>query len=72
MKAEKLRLWLAGIPVAMYLLAIMYLRRPPLTFSQYILWGLSALLVPALGPFLVILIQRGKPAQRNTNPFYRR
>ena len=72
MNAETLRLLLAGILVAMYVLAILYLRRQPSTFSHYMLWGLFALLVPALGPFLVILLQPGKSAQRKTNPFYRR
>jgi hypothetical protein len=47
MNAETLRLLLAGILVAMHVLAMLYLRRQPLTFSQYTLWGLFALLVPA-------------------------
>lgn len=72
MNAETLRLLLAGILVAMVVLARLTLRRQPLPFSQYTLWGLFALLVPALGPFLVILLQPGKSAQRKTNPFYRR
>ncbi|MBE3087957.1 MAG: hypothetical protein IMZ71_02415 [Chloroflexi bacterium] len=72
MNAETLLLLLAGFLVAMYVLAMLYLRRQPLTFSQYTLWGLFALLVPALGPFLVILLQPGKSAQRKTNPVYRR
>ena len=72
MNAETLRLLLAGTLVALYTLAMLYLRRQPLTFSQYTLWGLFALLVPALGPFLVILLQPGKSAQRKTNPVYRR
>ena len=72
MNAETLRLLLAGILVAMVVLARLTLRRQPLTFSQYTLWGLFALLAPALGPFLVILLQPGKSAQRKTNPFYRR
>jgi hypothetical protein len=72
MNAETLRLLLAGILVAMVVLARLTLRRQPLTFSQYTLWGLFALLVPALGPFLIILVQHGKSAQRKTNPFYRR
>ena len=72
MNAETLRLLLAGILVAMVVLARLTLRRQPLTFSQYTLWGLFALLVPALGPFLVILLQPGKSAQRKTNQVYRR
>ncbi|MBE3037922.1 MAG: hypothetical protein IMZ62_03805 [Chloroflexi bacterium] len=72
MNSETLRLLLAGFLVAIYMMAILSLRRQPLTFSQYTLWGLFALLVPALGPFLVILLQPGKSAQRKTNPVYRR
>ncbi|HEY5269532.1 MAG TPA: hypothetical protein VII97_04295 [Anaerolineales bacterium] len=72
MNAEALRLLLAGTLVALYILAMLYLRRQPLTFSQYTLWGLFALLVPALGPFLVILLQPGKSAQMKTNQVYRR
>lgn len=42
MNAETLRLLLAGLLAAMVVLAIVYLRHQPLTFSQYPLWGLSA------------------------------
>lgn len=72
MNAEMLRLLLAGNLVAMFVLAILYLRRQSMNFSQRALWGLFALLVPALGPFLVILLQTGKSAQLKTNPVYRR
>jgi len=41
MNAETLRLLLAGILVAMVVLARLTLRRQPLTFSQYTLWGCS-------------------------------
>jgi len=58
---------LVGDLVAMFLLAMLSLRRQPLTTSQYTIWGLFALLVPALGPFLVILLQPGKFIQRKTN-----
>jgi len=72
MNAETLRLLLAGSLVAMVVLAMLYLGLQRLTFSQFMLWGLFVLLVPALGPFLVILLQPGKSDQRKTNPFYRR
>jgi hypothetical protein len=72
MNTETLRLLLAGNLVAMYVLAMLSLRRQLLTVSQYTLWGLFALLVPALGPFLVILLQPGKSAQRKTHQLYRR
>jgi ABC-type bacteriocin/lantibiotic exporter with double-glycine peptidase domain len=60
MNADTLRLLLTGSLVAMFLLALLYLRRRPLTWIQLAAWGLIALLVPALGPFLVILSQPGK------------
>jgi len=72
MNAETLRLLLAGTLVVMYVLAMLYLRRQPLTFSRYTFWGLFALLIPALGPFLVILIQHGKSAQRKVYQLQRR
>ena len=60
MNAETLQLLLASTLLAMYILAMFYLRRQPLTFSRYTLWGLFALFLPALGPFLVILLRPGR------------
>lgn len=66
MNAETLRLLLAGLLAAMVVLAIVYLRHQPLTFNQYPLCGLSAQLIPALGPFLVIAASRpGAPRHRS-------
>jgi hypothetical protein len=62
MNAGTLRLLLVGCLLAMYLLAMVYLRRRPLTPGQFAAWGLLALFVPALGPFLVILSRPGRPA----------
>ena len=64
MNAETLRVLLAGTLVAMYVLAMFSLRRRPLTLGQFTAWGLFALLVPALGPFLVILSRPGSPPRR--------
>ena len=61
MNAGTLRLLLIGYLVATYLLAMLYLRRRPLTLGQFAAWGLFALFVPALGPFLVILSRPGGP-----------
>ena len=61
MTAATLRLFLVSTLIAMYILAMAFLRHRPLTFSQYAAWGLFALLVPALGPFLVILSRPGGP-----------
>jgi hypothetical protein len=64
MNAETMRLLLAGSLVAMYVLAMFSLRRRLLTLGQFTAWGLFALLVPALGPFLVILSRPGSPRRR--------
>lgn len=60
MNAAALRLMLTGCLVAMSVLALLYLRRCSLTWIQFAAWGLVAILVPALGPFLVIVSQPGK------------
>jgi len=70
MNAETLRLLLAGNLIAMYVLTMLYLGCQPLTLSLFMLWGLFALLVPALGPFLVILLQPGISIQGKTNHIY--
>jgi hypothetical protein len=67
MNAETLHLMLTGYLVAMFVLALVYLRRRPLTWIQFAAWGLLALLVPALGPFLVILSQPGKTNRTRTS-----
>jgi hypothetical protein len=64
MNAEMMRLLLSVFMLAMFVLAMLYLRGKPLTTGQFILWGLFALLVPALGPFLVILCRPGVPRRR--------
>jgi hypothetical protein len=55
---------LTGYLVAMFVLAFVYLRRRPLTWVQFAAWGLFALLIPALGPFLVILARPGNHRTR--------
>jgi hypothetical protein len=68
MNAETVRLLLAGCLVAMYVLAMLYLSRRPLTLGQFTAWGLFALLIPALGPFLVILSTPGGSHRRKVFP----
>ena len=64
MTAEYLRTLLTVFLVAMYLLAMLYLRRRRLSLGAYVFWGLMALAIPALGPFLVILAQPGESRSR--------
>jgi|GEM_PF-6563500 len=54
MNAATLRLMLSLTLIAMYLLAMFSLRRRRLGLGAYLIWGLFALTIPALGPFIVI------------------
>lgn len=60
MTADTLRTLLFGCLVMMVILAGFYLRRRRLPTSHYLLWGLLALSVPVLGPYIVIATQPGK------------
>ena len=60
MTTGTLRLLLFLILFVLYLLALLSLLRRSLTVLQFSAWGLFALLVPALGPFLVILVHPGQ------------
>ena len=72
MDAELLQFLLVGTLVGMYLLAMLYLRRQPLSLGRYTFWGLFALLVPALGPFLVIAASWPDGRQRHSSRLIRR
>jgi len=43
----------------MALLAAFYLRRRSLTLIEYISWGMLLILLPLIGPFLVIMLRPG-------------
>jgi hypothetical protein len=47
--------------LGMALLAVLFLRGRRLSLSAHFGWGLFVILLPALGPFLVLLIKPGKP-----------
>ena len=55
-----LRLLLILCVIAMAALALYYLSRRRLTRYEYAAWGLLAILVPLLGPFLVIYLRPGE------------
>ncbi len=59
MNIETLRIIFLSFLIAEFLLAVFYLRRCELHFGAYTLWGLFALVVPILGPFIVILSRPG-------------
>ena len=58
---EIMRLFLYTTLFAMVLLAISFLRNRRISDKEFILWGLLALLLPVLGPYLVILYRPGRP-----------
>jgi len=59
MTPEFLRYALFGGFFAMLALSMFFLRERELSTRQYILWGLLAVVVPLLGPYLVILSKPG-------------
>jgi hypothetical protein len=64
MTASSVRLLLTIFLIAMYILAVFYLRRRGLSNGAYTFWGIFALLLPVFGPFLVIAIQPGHSSNR--------
>jgi hypothetical protein len=60
MNADVIRVILLVDIVAMALLAFFFLRQRRLSMREYILFGLLALLVPLLGPFMVIIFRPGE------------
>lgn len=58
---ELMRLFLYATLFAMLLLAVSFLKRRRISDKEFILWGLLALLLPVLGPYLVILYRPGRP-----------
>jgi F0F1-type ATP synthase assembly protein I len=57
---EIIRALLIGCLFFMALLAVLYLRQRQLSWAAYCAWGLLAILLPAVGPFLVILAHPGQ------------
>lgn len=62
---ETMRILLLLSLLGMQLLAAFYLRTRRMTLAEYIKWGLLAVLLPAMGPFLVILSAPGQPRVRH-------
>ena len=60
LSAELMRLFLLLCFLGMALVAGFYLRGRELSFSAYLGWGMLLVLVPLLGPFLVIMAQPGQ------------
>jgi hypothetical protein len=62
--ADVLRALILVDILAMALFAIFYLRRRALSWTAFLGWGLLAVLIPLLGPFLVIAARPGGPQHR--------
>jgi len=60
--ADVLRILLLATIVALAVLALLYLRRRRLDWQTGLAWVLLALLVPVLGPILVISLRPTRPA----------
>ncbi len=52
--------------IMMALLAVIYLRQRRMDWPGYCFWGLMALALPVIGPFLVIACH---PGERHPDPF---
>jgi len=63
MTIHMMQVFLAGCMISMVLLAAFFLRSRKLSLLEYAIWGGLAILLPAVGPFLVIWLRPGqKPA----------
>lgn len=59
-----LRVLLYVVLFGMLLIAVLYLRRRKLSKAAYVLWGILALILPVIGPYIVIASRPGEPAGR--------
>jgi hypothetical protein len=55
-----LRGLLMAAAIGMTALAVFFLRGRRLSWPAYLFWGLLAVLIPVLGPFVVILARPGR------------
>jgi hypothetical protein len=62
--ADVLRVLIYVELFGMLLVAILYLRQRKLSTLAYVLWGVFALLLPVVGPYLVIVARPGEPVER--------
>lgn len=54
------RFWVFACLFGMVMMAVLYLRQRKLSTTAFVLWGLLALVLPVLGPFLVIVARPGE------------
>jgi hypothetical protein len=60
MTSDTMRFLLVSCFLSMALLAVFFLRKRNLPMLQYAGWGMLAILLPAVGPFLVIWLRPGQ------------
>ena len=60
MNANALRIFLGFFLIAIFMVAISYLRRRKMSTWAFAFWGTFALLLPAFGPFFVIAYRPGE------------
>ena len=54
--------------VGLAVIAVFYLRGRQLSYWGYLGWGLVAILIPLVGPFIVLLARPGKKRQAPLQP----
>ena len=64
---DTLRVLLYVVLFGMLLIAVLYLRQRKLSKAAYVLWGILALIVPVVGPYIVIASRPGEPACRESS-----
>ena len=64
MNADVIRLFLVFFLIAIFLLAVSYLRRQQMSCWAYAFWETFALLLPAFSPFFVIAYRPGESVYR--------
>jgi len=67
-----IKILLIGVGIVMALLAFAYLSRRQMPWNEYLAFGLLAIVVPMLGPFLVIALRPGEPRRTPQNPHLKR
>jgi len=68
MATTVVRILLLVTILAMALLAFLYLRQRRMAWSEFCAWGLLALVLPLLGPFLVFVFRPGEFRDKKVRP----
>jgi hypothetical protein len=63
-----LRFMLVFTALAMMVVAMAYLRRKSMNWGVFLFWGLLAIGLPYIGPFLVIALRAGQNGRQYKTP----